>query len=123
MAHGILQSFSREIAVFSAGTRPAAAVNPNAIAAMEDLGVDISHHVPHSIEDYLGEEWDYVVTVCGNAKEDCPIFMGNVKHRLHIGFADPVDATGSPEEISSAYTTVRDEILRDFYRFYNKNLR
>ena len=86
MAHGFLQSFSSSIEVHSAGTRPAAQVNPLAVETMLEAGIDISSHTPKDVSIYLQQEWDYVITVCGGANESCPAFTGKVKHRLHIGF-------------------------------------
>ena len=119
MAEGFLKSFDKSLEVHSAGTHPAERVNPNAVKVMKELGIDISHHVPELVDKYTGEEWDYVVTVCGGAKEVCPAFVGNVKHRLHIGFDDPADAVGSEEEVLAVYQRVRDEIKQEFGKFYH----
>lgn len=123
MAHGFLQSFDPKLDVFSAGTKPAEKVNPRAVKVMKERGIDISGHTPHNIEEYLNEPWDYVITVCGGANESCPAFIGNVKHRLHIGFDDPSDAVGSEEYIMSEFRRVRDEIKIRFEEFYKKNLK
>ncbi|MBR2478490.1 MAG: hypothetical protein IKB48_06510 [Bacteroidales bacterium] len=118
MAHGFLQSFSPALKVYSAGTRPAAQVNPTAVKVMQEAGIDISSHTPHNVEEYLGQEWDYVITVCGGANKSCPAFIGKVKHRLHIGFEDPSEATGSPEFILGEFRRIRDEIKERFLEFY-----
>lgn len=118
MAEGYLKSFDSALEVFSAGTRPAQRVNPNAVKVMAEDGVDISSGVPEDVEAYISKPFDYLITVCGNAKETCPVFTGKVKERLHIGFDDPADATGTEEEILSEFRRVRDEIKRDFYEFY-----
>ena len=118
MAHGFLQSFDPELDVHSAGTHASGKLNPKAVEVMKEAGIDISHHTSDSVDKYLGEEWDYVITVCGGANESCPAFMGKVKHRLHIGFDDPSDATGTPEFIQSEYIRVRDEIKKGFHDFY-----
>src|SRR5512133_1105969 len=110
MAHGFLQSFDQNITVCSAGTEPAIQVNPTAIIVMQELGIDISHHTPKRVDQYLNGEWDYVITVCDNANETCPAFFGKVKHRLHIGFEDPSHAEGSEKYIFSEFRRVRDEI-------------
>lgn len=123
MAHGFLQSFSSDIDVFSAGTRPAEKVNPKAVEVMKEAGIDISDHTPHNVDEYLKESWDYVITVCGGANESCPSFVGNVKHRIHIGFYDPSDAVGSEDYIMSEFRRVRDEIKDRFEEFYKKNLK
>lgn len=118
MAHGFLQSFDKRLDVHSAGTRPAARVNPKAVEVMMEAGVDISAHTPKSVDIYLNEPWDYVITVCGGANETCPMFTGEVGKRLHIGFDDPSDAVGSDEFVMSEFRRVRDEIKECFERFY-----
>ncbi len=123
MAHGFLQSFSTDIDVFSAGTKPGKSINPLAVKVMEEVGIDISEHIPHSVEEYLVKPWDYVITVCGGANENCPVFVGNVEHRLHIGFDDPSDAVGSEEFVLAEFRRVRDEIKTKFEQFYNDNLK
>lgn len=120
MAEGFIRSFDKTLKVHSAGTHPADKVNPNAVKVMKEIGIDISHHVPELVDKYVNEEWDYVITVCGGAKEVCPAFTGKVKHRLHIGFDDPVDAVGSEEEVLAVYQRVRDEIKVSFIEFYLK---
>ena len=87
---------------------------------MKEAGIDISHHTSDSVDLYLGEEWDYVITVCGGANESCPAFIGKVKHRIHIGFDDPSHATGTEEFIWSEFIRVRDEIRNQFYEFYKR---
>jgi len=123
MAEGFLKSFDENLEVYSAGTRPAERVNPFAVKAMNELGIDISKGVAEDVEKYLSQSFDYVITVCDNAKEICPVFVGKVKHRLHIGFDDPADAVGTEEEVVPVYRRVRDEIKRDFYEFYKKELK
>lgn len=114
MAHGFLQSFNRNLDVHSAGTKASDSINEKAVAVMKEVGVDISAHTSYPVEKYLNEEWDYVITVCGGANEECPVFIGKVKNRLHIGFDDPSHATGSDEFIWSEFRKVRDEIWKEF---------
>jgi arsenate reductase len=123
MAHGFLQSFDPNIIVCSAGTEASGKLNHKAVAAMKEIGIDISHHTSDSVEKYLNNEWDYVITVCGGANESCPAFIGKVKHRIHIGFDDPSHAVGTEEFIWSEYIRVRDEIKEGFWRFYQDNLK
>ena len=123
MAEGFLKSFDENLEVYSAGTNPAERANPYAIKAMNEVGIDISNGVPENVDKYLNQSFDYVITVCDNAKETCPVFMGDVKQRLHIGFDDPADAVGAEEEVMPVYRRVRDEIKRDFYEFYLKELK
>ena len=118
MAHGWLQSFDAGLTVCSAGTKASGRLNPMAVEVMKEAGMDISHHTSDSVSKYLGEEWDYVITVCGGANESCPTFTGKVKHRLHIGFDDPSEATGTPEFVRSEFIRVRDEIKEAFCKFY-----
>ncbi|OJV34325.1 MAG: protein tyrosine phosphatase [Bacteroidales bacterium 36-12] len=119
MAHGFLQSFDKHLQVFSAGTKPTLQVNPIAIKVMQEIGVDISHNTPKNVELYLNDTWDYVITVCGEAKEICPTFIGKVKKQIHIGFEDPSEVKGTNEFILSEYRRVRDEIKQVFWEFYN----
>lgn len=123
MAQGILQSFDANLQVFSAGTKPAERVQPLAIEVLKEIGIDISHHYPKSVDIYLKEEWDYVITVCDNAKETCPYFSGKVKNRIHIGFEDPSEAQGSEEFIKNEYRRIRDLIYSEFKKFYFENLK
>ena len=123
MAHGFLQSFDPNITVCSAGTQASGKLNEKAVAAMKDAGIDISHHTSDSVEKYLSDEWDYVITVCGGANEACPAFIGKVKHRLHIGFDDPSHATGTDEFIWSEFIRVRDEIKTEFYKLYVEQIK
>lgn len=122
MAHGFLQSFDARLTVCSAGTEASGKLNAKAVKAMAEIGIDISHHTSDSVDMYLGDEWDYVITVCGGANEACPAFMGKVKNRLHIGFDDPSHAVGTDEFIWSEFIRVRDEIKEGFYKFYNDKI-
>ncbi|HET6557702.1 MAG TPA: arsenate reductase ArsC [Prolixibacteraceae bacterium] len=123
MAHGFLQSFDKDLTVRSAGTEPASQVNQKAVKVMKEIGIDISHHTPKMVDQYINEEWDYVITVCDHANETCPAFFGKVKHRLHIGFEDPSHAVGSDEFIWSEFIRVRDEIKEGFWKFYNEEIK
>lgn len=123
MAQGFLQSFDDKITVRSAGTEPAKQINQKAVMVMKEAGIDISHNTPKHVDQYLGEEWDYVITVCDHANETCPLFMGKVKHRLHKGFEDPSNATGSEEFIMSEFRRIRDEIRTEFEKFYRTNIK
>lgn len=123
MAHGFLQSFNKRIEVASAGTEASGKLNQGAVAAMKEIGIDISHHTSDSVDIYLGQEWDYVITVCGGANESCPTFIGKVKKRLHIGFDDPSHAVGTDEFIWSEYIRVRDEIKVAFWELYEEEIK
>ena len=122
MAEGFLKSFDKNLEVYSAGTRPAENVNPFAVKAMKEIGIDISKSSPENVDKYILKSFDYVITVCDNAKETCPFFMGTVKHRLHIGFDDPADAVGTEYKVMSVYRRVRDELRSEFLKFYRENI-
>ena len=122
MAHGFLQSMGSRFEVHSAGTKPSSRVNPRAVEVMNEVGIDLSAHMPKSVDIYLNETWDYVITVCGGANESCPAFTGKVGQRLHIGFDDPSDAQGSEEFIMSEFRRVRDEIQQGFAEFASRAL-
>lgn len=123
MAEGFLKSFNKDLEVYSAGTKPAERVHPRAVAVMKELDVDISGGQPKAVDRFLNDAFDYVITVCDNAKETCPIFSGKVKHRLHIGFDDPAEATGTEEHILAEFRRVRDEIKERFHEFYHNELK
>ena len=118
MAEGFLKSFDSQLEIYSAGTNPADQVNPKAVAVMQEIGIDISQNFPKTVDKYIDNSFDYVITVCDNAKETCPIFTGEVKHQIHIGIADPAEATGKEEEIMAYFRHIRDEIRNKFYKLY-----
>ena len=123
MAEGFLRSFDARLEVFSAGTHPAGQANPHAVAAMKEIGIDISQNKPKSVDLFVADPFDFVITVCGGAKEVCPTFTGEVKNRLHIGFDDPADATGTVDEVMQVYRRVRDEIKEGFHAFYLEKIK
>ena len=123
MAEGFLKSFDQDLEVYSAGTNPTFKVHPKAIQVMKEIGINISNNYPKSVDQFLNESFDYVITVCDNAKETCPVFLGKVGKQLHIGFEDPAEATGTEEEILSDFRKVRDRIKKDFLKYYQDNIR
>jgi arsenate reductase (thioredoxin) len=122
MAEAVLQSLDFNLDVVSAGTIPSDKVHPKAVEVMKELDIDISQKKTKNVSAFLSEPFDYVITVCGGAKETCPMFTGNVKERRHIGFDDPAEARGSEEEIYAVFRRVRDEIVRDFTAFYKDEI-
>jgi arsenate reductase len=109
MAEGLINHFLGDrFQAFSAGTE-ATQVNPLAIRVMAELGIDISHHYSKTIAEFDGQPFHHVITLCGSANEQCPLFFGGVK-RVHIGFDDPSRLIGSDEEVLPEYRRVRDEI-------------
>jgi len=122
MAEGFLKSFDKDLFVVSAGTIPSNAVHPLAIKVMQEEGINLNANLPKSVNIFLSESFDYVITVCGDAKETCPVFNGEVKNRLHIGFDDPAEAKGTETFILSEFRRIRDEIKQDFTKFYQKEI-
>ena len=123
MAHGFMKSFDSTLIIESAGTEASGKLNPKAVQAMTEIGIDISSHTSDPVEKFLNDEWDYIITVCGGANEVCPAFIGKVKTRLHIGFDDPSFATGTDEFIWSEYIRVREEIKEAFYKLYTEQIK
>ena len=109
MAEGLMrEALPGQAEVFSAGTKPSL-VRPEAIAVMSELGIDLSGHRSKSVDEFASQEFDYVITVCDNANEVCPVFPGKTK-RLHWPFEDPAGVTGSESKRQAAFRKVRDQI-------------
>lgn len=110
MAEGWLRRLAHDWTVRSAGINPASEVHPLAKQVMKEVGISIDEAFPKSVEQFVDEPWDYVITVCGNAEKTCPAFNGKVRKRRHIGFDDPDAFTGSEMEVIQEFRRVRDEI-------------
>jgi len=123
LAQGFLQSIDKNIKVDSAGTFPAARINSRAVKVMTEVGIDISRNSPKSVDEFLNDHWDYVITVCDDAKETCPVFLGKVKYRLHMGYEDPSFKTGTEEYILSEFRRIRDKIKNDFFKLYMERIK
>lgn len=123
MAHGFLQSFDGRITVYSAGTEPGKEVNKTAIRVMAEAGIDIAKNKPQSVERFIDEHWDYVITVCDDANESCPVFSGSVTNRIHMGYEDPSRSQGSDEYVLSEFRRIRDKIKEDFLKFYEEEIK
>jgi arsenate reductase len=116
MAEGLLRHDAGDrFEVFSAGTKPSQ-VRPEAIAVMRELGIDISGHRSKSVDEFTGQHFDYVLTVCDNAKESCPIFPGETV-TVHHNFEDPATLQGSDEERLALFRRVRDEMRHYLHGF------
>ncbi len=114
MAEGLLRSIAgNRFEVFSAGTKPVG-LNPNAVVAMREKGIDISNHRSKSVDEFAGQHFDYVITVCDNAREACPFFPGGGK-RIHHSFEDP--AAAPPNRQLEVFRRVRDEISARLQEF------
>lgn len=116
MAEGLLRHDAGEqFEVASAGTK-ASFVRPEAIAVMREVGIGITGHRSKNVDEFAGQQFDYVITVCDNARETCPVFLGKAE-KLHHNFEDPAAATGSEQERLAVFRRVRDQLrayLRDF---------
>ena len=119
MAEGILNSFPSKFKVCSAGTKPEP-VNSFAIKVMKEIGIDISKNTSNHVEEYINIDFDYVFTVCDNAKEICPVYT-RAKQMIHRSFVDPADAKGTDSEQLAVYVEVRDQLSEYFKDFAVKN--
>ncbi|MEX1110288.1 MAG: arsenate reductase ArsC [Chthoniobacterales bacterium] len=114
MAEGILRAAAGDfLEVCSAGSQPAGYVHPQAIAALAEIGIDISGQTSKHMNGFLDRDVETVITMCGNADQACPVYPGQV-NRHHWPFDDPAQSTGTPEEIAADFRRVRDEIRRVF---------
>jgi arsenate reductase len=122
MADGIVNhDFSGKITAVSAGTDPHG-LNPRAVQVMHEIGIDISQNSSDHLNRYAGQNFDYVISLCGDANEQCPAFFGGVK-RLHMPFDDPPRATGNDQQVLAVYRRVRDEIRAQLNVFFNAELK
>lgn len=116
MAEGLLRHDAGDgFVVESAGTKPSS-VRPEAIAVMKEVGIDITSHLSKHVDEFAGQDFDYVLTVCDNAKESCPVFFGRAT-RLHHSFNDPAAVEGSEEKRLGAFRRVRDELRSYLKKF------
>ncbi len=116
MAEGLLRHFAGDrFEVFSAGVKPAQ-VNPLAIAAMKEIGIDISKHKSKSVTEFLSQQFDYCITVCDNAKQTCPVFPGKYQ-KIHWRLEDPAHAQGTEEEKLDVFRKIRDKIHENILDF------
>ena len=121
MADGIINhDFAEQIEAFSAGTEPHG-LNPKAVQVMAEIGINISGNSSDHLSQYEDQEFDYAITLCGDANEKCPLFVGGAK-RTHIGFDDPPKATGTEVEVLNVYRRVRDEIRQQLGDFFKQEL-
>lgn len=122
IAEGYLKYFAGNKAqIYSAGIETHG-VNPKAIEIMKRDGIDISAHTSNNVNEYTDIDFDFVITVCDNAKESCPYFPGKAV-KLHYNFPDPAKAKGSEEEVMQQFTEVREMIKQYAQNFVNKNLK
>ncbi|MBK7666325.1 MAG: arsenate reductase ArsC [Sphingobacteriaceae bacterium] len=122
IAHGYLEQMAGDKAkVYSAGVETHG-VNPKAISVMKEDGIDISHHTSNNIDEYFNVDFDFVITVCDNAKERCPYFPTKAK-KFHYNFPDPAKATGTEEEVMNEFRRVRQLIKEYSQKFVTENIK
>jgi len=120
MAEGLVNHYLGDrYQAFSAGTE-ATTVNPRAIKVLAEIGIDIANNRSKIMDEFAGEKFDYIITLCGDANEKCPLFFGGVE-RMHMGFSDPSNATGTDEEILQEFRLVRDEIKNWIIDYFGGN--
>jgi arsenate reductase len=116
MAEGLINhDLAGKVQAFSAGTEPSS-VNPLAMAAMKEAGIDISRQRSKSLDEFADEKFDFVITLCDHAAESCPVFFGGTR-RMHMGFPDPSGVTGTEEEKLSFFRKLRDQIREKIVGF------
>lgn len=121
MAEGFLRSLAGDrFEAISVGLEPSV-VNPKAIKVMKEIGIDISHHTSKDVNQFIGQNFDYIITVCDNASEHCPYFSGKAE-RIHWSFEDPAKAIGNEKEVLSLFRKVRDQIKSKLDDFIAKNM-
>ena len=119
MAEGLVNhNLAGQVKAYSAGVRPKT-VNPRAVAAMQELGIDISRHFSKSVDDLPEKDFDLVITVCDQAQEQCPMFPGKTEV-IHVGFPDPAKATGTEAEIMTEFRRVRDDMREQLVALLKK---
>ncbi len=122
IAEGYLRYFAKDNAIIYSAGIETHGVNPKAINTMKEDGIDISNHTSNHVDEYKDIDFDYVITVCDNAKESCPIFISNSK-KSHYNFPDPAKATGDEEEIKKEFSKIRDLIKSYCKNFVDANLK
>lgn len=120
MAEGVIKSLRPDFQVFSAGVKPASEVHPLAVKVMSEISVDISKNYPKHVSQFADLQWDFVITVCSGARDNCPVFSGKVGRRIHIGFDDPDAFVGADAEVLAEFRRVRDEIVSQMKNFINE---
>ncbi len=120
MAEALIKFHYPKFNVFSAGTKPATQVHPLAIKVMDEMGLDISNYKPKNVRLFLKETFDCVITVCGDAQENCPVFTGNVQNKIHIGFSDPDAFIGNEIDTLNEFRKIRDQINATFSAYWKK---
>ena len=122
IAHGFLKTYAKDSAeIYSAGIETHG-LNPGAVAIMKETGIDISDHTSNHVDEYTGIDWDFILTVCDHAQENCPFIAAPHAKRLHHNFSDPSKVTGSSDEVHAAFLKTREEIRDYIVSFVNNFL-
>ncbi len=120
MAEALLKSIRPGWEVYSAGTAPAPIVHPMAVKVLDEIGLNMSGAWPQDVDQFLDQQFDYVITVCDHAREMCPTFTGDVKYQRHMGYSDPSEKLGTIEQRMAEFRRIRDEIKLGFSAFANE---
>ncbi len=123
MAEAFLRQISPELEIISAGTEPENSLSRSTIEVMNEVGINMKDQYPKDVFDYATQSFDYVITLCDNAKKSLPKFSGRVSKKIHIGFIDPALAKGSRETILNEYREVRDDIKKAFTHLYETKIK
>jgi arsenate reductase len=123
MAEGLINArLGPTFRAFSAGTKASGYVHPKAIQVMAELGIDLSRNESKNLDRFRGQYFDYVITVCDSAKENCPLWLDEAGARYHLGFDDPAQAGGTEEEALAVFRRVRDEIAERVLGFLREQV-
>jgi arsenate reductase (thioredoxin) len=122
ISEAVLRSLDPRLDVYSAGTEPAAQVNPYAVRVMREIGIDIAGAKPKAADPFLTQSFDYLITVCDETDQNCPVFRGKIGTRAHLGFPDPAKVAGTEQKLA-AFRQVRDDIRTRFTEYYEKNIK
>jgi len=123
IAEAFLKSFDPELEVFSAGISPEKQIHPFALKVMDEAGISLEGHYTKNVDGFIEQDFNFLLTLCDRARENCPEFTGKIKKRIHIGIRNPTQAFGTEEEVLNEFRNARDIIKSSFYRFYLKNLK
>lgn len=123
MAEAFLKKIAPELDIMSAGTEPENSLTHSTVEVMKELGFDMTDHYPKDVYDYAGKSFDFVITLCDNAKKALPKFTGRVSKKIHVGFVDPAMAKGNKEAILNEYREVRDDIIKAFTHLYETKIK
>jgi len=122
IAEGFLKFFIPQAEIYSAGTFPAQKTHELAVQVMSEINIDISNSYPKNVDKFINHNFDYVITVCNEAKDECPTFSGNIGKKINLSFIDPATAQASGNDLLTLFRNVRDQIRNELFKFYMSNI-